>query len=359
MGVYEKTPGSGVWYVLWYDDRGRRHREKVGPKNLAEKVYNRRKGEAAQGKFFPEARKHQIRLKDYIKQNVALVKRRVRNTYVQDLYAKYWTHALGEMFLRQIEAGDISRHVAKRAAKVSGATINRELAFLSRVFNAAVVDGYVDANPVKLITRTKEAGRLRYLTEKEEKELRKFLRPDFWDLVQFAIHTGMRQSEQFKLKWVNVDLAAGFLFVPVSKHGGSRRVPLNDTSRAILQRQPSRMKGEFVFTETLEGRPRNAKNFTRRTFANALLKAKIDDFRWHDLRHTCGSRLAMAGADIRLIQEMLGHKTLEQTRKYAHLSPSHMSQTAKLLDVKKVTAPVAAPGTKAVAKRRAQGGRHA
>ena len=84
----------------------------------------------------------------------------------------------------------------------------------------------------------------------------------------------------------------------------------------------------------MEGTPLDARNYMHRVFMPALKQAKIEGFRWHDLRHTFASRLVMAGVDLRTVQELLGHKTMAMTMRYSHLSPQHQLDAVKRLDAK-------------------------
>ena len=129
-----------------------------------------------------------------------------------------------------------------------------------------------------------------------------------------------------------MNLANRVLTIPRSKHGGSRHVQLNDTAMAILRALPSRLQRRWVFPSATGKTPMSANNFRYRVFDVAVRQAKIEDFTWHDLRHTFASRLVMRGADLRSVQELLGHKTLAMTLRYAHLSPAHLHKAVKLLD---------------------------
>jgi len=128
-----------------------------------------------------------------------------------------------------------------------------------------------------------------------------------------------------------------------------RHVPLNDTAVAILRALPSRFQGGYVFPSAT-GTPLNGPNLLNRVFLPALRDVGIEDFRWHDLRHTFASRLVMKGVDLRTVQELLGHKTLVMTLRYAHLAPAHLHDSVKVLDAGR-TAPKTAPRARRAARR--------
>ena len=98
---------------------------------------------------------------------------------------------------------------------------------------------------------------------------------------------------------------------------------MNDAVGAILRDLPSRFRGSYVFPSQTGDTPLDSDNFRSRVFNPALKRAEIENFRWHDLRHSFASRLAMQGEDLLTIKNLLGHKTMEMTLRYAHLSPGH------------------------------------
>jgi len=91
------------------------------------------------------------------------------------------------------------------------------------------------------------------------------------------------------------------------------------------------MKGEWVFPSSKETTPMSGNNFTKRVFIPAVKKAEIENFRWHDLRHTFASRLVMKGNDLRTVQELMGHKDIKMTLRYSHLSPAHKMTAVQTL----------------------------
>ena len=333
-GVFERPKGSDIWWVRYADENGRLHREKVGPKGLALKVYTKRKNEIQERRFFPERiRQRDVLLKDMIDDYLKRAKGTLQSYRDCARHAERWKSIFRGKTLAQIVPGDVERYVAKRIAEVAPASVNRELAFLKHLFNVAIADGKADTNPVRSVKLFKENNkRVRFLSEEEETELRKAIGEIEWPIVAVAVHTGLRQAEQFKLRWENVDFATGIITVPRSKHGEARRLPMNDTAREILRTRPSRLKSAYVFASETGETPIDARNYMRRTFLPALKVAKIEGLRWHDLRHTFASRLVMAGVDLRTVQELLGHKTVAMTLRYSHLSPAHQLDAVQRLN---------------------------
>jgi len=331
-GVFERPRGSGIWWVRYHDEHGREYREKVGAKGLAADVYRKRKTEIAERRFFPERiHRREVPLGTMIDE----VLERTKNLRAACEYAragKSWKAALGRRLLSQVLPGDIQRYAARRLRKVAPATVNRELSFLRRVFNLALADGKVDRNPFRQVKFFKENNeRVRFLSDDEETRLQKALPPKDWQVVAIALHTGLRRSELFHLEWEHVDFTTGLLTVPRSKSGERRRVPMNDTVRDILRELPSRLKGRWVFPSKHGKTPLDPKNAMNRVFVPALKDAGIQNFHWHDLRHTFASRLVMAGVDLRTVQELMGHKTIAMTVRYSHLSPAHQLEAVQRL----------------------------
>jgi integrase len=329
-GVYEYPPGSDVWWIQYFVD-GRRRREKVGGKQAAIHRYQQRKTEAREGRL-PTPRRN-VAFDTFVREYLETERHRARSFITMQRHGRRWISRFGSRPLRSILPLDIEKWVSRRATEVSPASVNRELSFLRRVFNVALANALVDRNPVKSVKFLSEpSGRVRFLTEDEETRLREQVAEADWRVIAFAMNTGLRQGEQFGLLWSNVNLANRVLTVPRSKHGGARHVPLNDTAMAILRALPSRFHSRWVFPSATGKTPMNASNFLHRVFIPAVRRAGIDDFRWHDLRHTFASRLAIAGVDLHTIRELLGHKTMAMTLRYAHLSPTHLHQAVRALD---------------------------
>jgi len=138
----------------------------------------------------------------------------------------------------------------------------------------------------------------------------------------------MRKGEILNLKWSNVDFRTGHILVEETKNGEIRKVPINGKLTLTLESAKKVSSGEYVFSEN--GTPYGD---VKTGWWSALKRAKIEGFRFHDLRHTFGSRLGMAGVDIRTIQELMGHKDIKMTMRYSHPTPEHKKNAVKVLDL--------------------------
>ncbi len=238
------------------------------------------------------------------------------------------TPMLLEKFKRERRQGLTNRDQPRSAASV-----NRELACISKIFSLAVRNGQADSNPCSQVKRYPENNeRSRYLTAEEESALlaalngsRSYLRP----IVQFAINTGMRRGEILGLKWSWVDFARGCIRLPAdaTKNGKPRTVPMNQVVRKVLgasHRGGTVKPDELVFKNP---RTRGSLSDVKKSFRAACDDAKLEDFRFHDLRHTFGTRLADTGADPFVIAEVMGHSDLRMTKRYCHAT-DHRKQGA-------------------------------
>lgn len=334
-GVFDRPKGSGVYWIRYYV-HGHERREKVGSKQDAIDRYRQRKTEARNGTL--PARNREVLLSDFVTEYLANEKHRMRSFRNYERHGKVWSERFAGRTLRSILPIDIERWITRRASGgAAPATINRELSFLRRVFNVAMANDLVERNPFKRIKLLRENNaRVRWLTDGEETRLRKEVGDEHWPYVAFALHTGLRQGEQFNLRWEHVDLVNLVLTVPRSKHGEARHVHLNETAVAVLRDAPSRCVSDWVFPSRTGATPLEPHNFLNRVFAPALKEAGIRDFRWHDLRHTFASRLVMNGVDLATVKELMGHKTLAMTLRYAHLSTAHRVAAVRMLDARTI-----------------------
>lgn len=215
------------------------------------------------------------------------------------------------------------------------ATINRLIATIKHMFTKAVEWDLVEEGVHKRVRKVKlleeNNRRLRYLSQEESKSLVDLCEEHLRPIVITALNAGMRKGEILGLKWENIDLKNNFILLDKTKNGSRREVPINGTLRSTLLSLPRRLDIKYVFYD-----PKTGKSYQdiKRSFHSALRKAGIQDFHFHDLRHTFASHLVMAGVDITTVKELLGHKTLTMTLRYAHLAPAHKVNAVEMLDKK-------------------------
>lgn len=323
-GVFEKPPGSGVYWIR-YRVAGKEKREKIGLKSLARTVLGKRLAEIAEDRFLD--RKAPVTVAKVIADNLERSAGHKDHRHRVE-QAAWWTRALGHRQVRDVTPGDIERILAPLRKTKAAATVNRRRSFLSRVFSQAIEDDLADRNPVLKVKRLKENNiRVRSLTPEEESALARVMEPTDMALVRLAMHTGLRRGEQWRLRWSDIGLDGRHLRVQEAKSGEGRWVPLNAQARLALDvLRASQPKG----TERVC--PWTAAGFVRRRWERALKAAGIEGIRWHDLRHTFASRLAISGTPIYTIQRLLGHQSIEMTMRYAHLMPGHLADAVAVLD---------------------------
>jgi integrase len=210
----------------------------------------------------------------------------------------------GERIASTIKPADIDGWIAEHT-KTAG-TANRYRAVFSLVYREALRNGQVSMNPARLVRQRKESsGRIRYLLDEEEDRLCKWileLFPEHMPELTIAVGTGMRKSEQYGLVWKRVDFKRREVHLPKTKNGEARDIPMSVAVLAAFpQIKPPNVKPADRVFPILN---------PREWFETARAKAQLEDFRWHDCRHTFCSGLAMAGVPLKTIQMLAGHKTI-------------------------------------------------
>ena len=214
----------------------------------------------------------------------------------------------------------------------SPATAVRYLAALSHLFTLAEREWrWANENPVRLVKKPKEPrGRVRFLADEERERLlaacRESRSPRLYPLVVVAMVTGARQGELLNLRWQDVDLERGQAVLHDTKNGERRAVPLVGPAVEALREHG---KVRRIDTDLVFASENGKKTRPQRVFREALEEAQIERFRFHDLRHTAASYLAMSGATLGEIAEILGHKTLQMVKRYAHLTELHTKKVAE------------------------------
>lgn len=319
MGSVYKIGRNGSWAYA-FKAHGRRFvREGYRTRTAAKKAMTKRQRDLEAGylerKRFGEAADSY--LETYCRQNNSPATQKMKGLFLRR-FKEEW----GNRFLENISPFDIEKYRRKRLDEgVKHATVNRETACLKNLYTCAVAWGWVLSNPVKRV-RPLDEGPLRekWLTEAEFARLFEASNPTLQGIIWIAVNTGMRRGEIMSLNWKSVDLENRMIYVPRPKERRPKHIPINDALLEWFRNMPQ---------ERREGRLFRHKS-PRRAFDNAARKAGLTGLRFHDLRHTYASWLAMSGIPLHTISDLLGHSTPNLTKRYAHLSPQHRLDAANV-----------------------------
>lgn len=330
-GVYEKVPASNVWWIRYADATGRIRREKVGSKGAAVTLYSKRKTEVLQRVKLPENFKAKpVEMRELINEALRYSQNNNRGHNQDRLRLLHICREFGSRTADSITPQEIERWLTSQCW--SSGTINRFRSTLSLAFRLGIAARKLDQNPVRQVKRRREDnGRVRYLTAEEENRLRVVIAsryPQHMPELDIALNTGLRRGEQYSLAWEDVDFGTKMLTVSQTKNGETRHVRLNSIALAAMSEMYRNSPGSgYVFTNRHGDRLLKGRHW----FEPALREAVIRGFTWHCLRHTFASRLVMAGVDLRTVQQLMGHKTIQMTVRYAHLAPEHQMAAVEKL----------------------------
>ncbi|EUJ09400.1 site-specific recombinase XerD [Methylophilaceae bacterium 11] len=253
-------------------------------------------------------------------------------THLEDKRKLAWMHQyLGDLTLNDINQDVIDKIRSAKLKEASKATTNRYLALIRSILIRARDEWeWIDKAP-KIRLFKESNSRERSLTSDQLQALMQELPAHQRETVMFALATGLRQRNVLELEWsqVNLELRHAWIHAGQSKNRRPIAVPLNDTAMQVLQRQLGKHETR-VFTYL--GKPLKAAN--TKAWSNALKRAGITDFRWHDLRHTWATWQRQAGTPTHELQRLGGWRTGAMVERYAHLAPDHLATAAKRLDAK-------------------------
>lgn len=318
-GVFERPVGSGKWCIQYFID-GRRHRETVGRKSDAIALYQKRKADGRAGVKLPTlGKKRGTLLLELIDDAVQFVS---DHKSLKSYKSKAWIikRELGMRLAESITPQELDLWLKGRDWEP--ATANRYKSFFSLCYREGMANGKVSVNPAKLVRPRREpSGRYRFLSREEYDTLHAIIaakRPLHLAEFVVSVHTGMRMGEQYRVTWRQVNEVRKTIELKDTKNSEPRTVHLNQIALAAIEsvRPRQTIAAELVF-------PLHAARGNGTWFDPCVKAAKVDDYTWHNNRHTFGSWLAMGGATIKEIQVAGGWKTIEMAARYSHLSPEH------------------------------------
>jgi len=299
------------------------------------------KTEAAvlEGKYFSaKSNRHTLNdLIDRYSREILPHKARLTAKY-QTQQLAWWREQFGHCRLSELTPESISVKMATLSEERGNATIRRYLAVLGHALNVAVKQWqWLDENPMRRVTKPPEPrGRVRFLSDDERERLLQACResrsPYLYTVVVLALSTGARKMELLGLEWCQVDFIRGAIHLEETKNGERRVLPLTGHALGLMQQHASgrRVDTNLMFPSRSGAKP----IYIRDAFEAAVQRAGISDFCFHDLRHSTASYLAMSGCSLAEIAEILGHKSLEVTRRYAHLSEGHTRKVIAEMNTK-------------------------
>ncbi len=257
----------------------------------------------------------------------------------------WWKEQLGEYLLLDLTPSLIAECRDKLARTISGrnlitspATVNRHMTALSHALTIAVKEwGWIEDSATRKVTKLREPrGRVRFLSGEERGLLLKACRESsnklLYTIVVLALSTGARKMEILGLRWPDINFEKNTIVLHETKNGDRRVLPLAGHALELLQQHYAgrRLDSDFVFPSIDGLQPIDI----RSAWEAALERAGIQDFRFHDLRHSAASYLAMGGASTMEIAAVLGHKTLSMVKRYSHLSEAHNADVVRRMNDK-------------------------
>jgi integrase len=255
----------------------------------------------------------------------------------------WWKQRLGKYALCDVSPAmiasgrdDLLQGTTKKGTQRSPATVVRYIAALSHVFTIGIKEfGWLEVSPVSKITKPKESpGRVRFLNDEERAQLleacKNSYNPFLYIVVVLAISSGMRQGEIMHLTWKQVDLIRKQIILEKTKNKTCRTIPLASLALELLRKhlQERQLHHNLLFPGKILGKPLDL----RKAWVSALKQAGIKDFKFHDLRHCAASYMAMSGSSLVEIGILLGHKRLEVTKRYSHLSQKHITKVVERMN---------------------------
>ncbi len=335
---------------------------------LAKNWANAIESDMKRGKYKSEAQAKRHTLKELIDKYIEekLPERKKEYQAEFEMQLNWWKSKIGAYLLSEITPSLLSKYKnilskevdsrtkpdkkkkkseneeSKKPKLKSKATVNRYMSCLSIVLTKAVKEWeWIESNPMLRVDKFKEPkGRKRFLSQEEQTNLLNACKNSgnnlIYLLVVLTLSTGARYGELLNLKWENVKIndktRTVTIYLMNTKNGDSRTVFAYGLGYELLKQHSKirKINSKYIFA-----RPDGLKPYDlRKQWEKALKNANIEDFRFHDLRHTTASNLAMNGASLRDIAEILGHRTLQMVQRYSHLTEQYTEKVLKELNEK-------------------------
>jgi integrase len=341
-GIYERSDAKGYW-GSWTAADGRRVRRRIHVSTLeqartalaAEKL--KVEEQIKFGKPLPTEETFTAFAADFLKHQERRIASQVTRGKIsateyerqRGIIENHLKPYFGTMRLANIRRKDVKTYIDSRTGAVSDATIIKECNVLKRMLNLAVELEKISANPAHRAPLPQAPeGRCRYLTAPELGDVLTACPPWLQPIAGLAVALGTRRGELLAVRWEDIDMKAGTVLLRHTKSGKKRPAFINDLATQVLisiNGGSQKVRRGLLFPDVTPAQVTVA-------FVRACGKAGIEDFSFHDLRHTYASHLRMNGADLHDLQKLLGHSDPRMTNRYAHLTNEHLGNAARRLD---------------------------
>ncbi|HLG18380.1 MAG TPA: site-specific integrase [Bdellovibrionota bacterium] len=336
MGVYKKDQN---WFIDYYVNH-KRYRESVGPgtKRDAEKALAKRKVQIKENRIFDKKLHCDLTFEEMAKGFIDSSKGRPGTRARNETSCKHLVAYFKARKIRDIQPSDVEAYKESRSqdTKRNGkpimvSTVNRELACMKAMFNHFIRDRKIDFNPVRDVSFFNEEHlqRDRVLTPEEFDTLLDAASPDLRPILELAYYTAMRKGEILNLTWDKVDVRKGFIHLTPedTKTSRKRDIPLNAHLVDLLTHKVRRLHCDYVF----DFRGKRLGNF-KTAFKNACRRAGIENFHFHDLRHTAITRWVKAGIPESAVMMVSGHRTRSVFDRYVNLKTEDVKELMERAD---------------------------
>lgn len=331
MALYKR---GQVWYMSFvYQGIRYRKSTETEDRKLAQRILDKIKGEIAEGKWFGKLPGEDKTFEDMTKKfEEESIPKRSRVVYTSVL--RTLSKAFKDSLLTSITPNAVNRFKKDLRDKGEKATsINQKIRILKRMFNVATSEWeWFKESPIRFVHLEREGKkRERWATLEEEERLLSYCPDWLKEIVIFDLNTGLRLSELCNLRISDVDLFRRTISIVETKNDEPRIIPLNQRSHNLLR---EKLKVRSISCDQvfqLKGKPIK-KHIIQIAFGGTCLAAGIEDFHFHDLRHTFATRIVQLGEDLYKVQRLLGHKSPTMTQRYSHHSSESLRGSVDVLD---------------------------
>lgn len=336
MGLYKR--GHIWWMRFTYKGRVIKRSTEVKDRKLAEKIYHKVMSEIAENKWFERLPGEKKTFRELMEKY--LIEYSTRNkapsTHRRDKsLAAHLLNTFGNLTLSEITPKQIAEYKTRRRKEgAAPKTVNDELKLMGHAFNLAIKEWeWVKENPVSRVSKERVNNqRDRWLTYEEEQRLLENSPEWLRQIIIFALNTGFRRSEIINLQWQQVDLFRKTITLLEQKNRSKDTLPFNAKVYEVLKERAKlrHIKSSYVFYNA-NGNRIDGDNLSR-VFRNAVKRAGIQNFRFHDLRHTFATRLVQSGVDIYTVQKLGRWKCISMVQRYAHHYPESLRYGVEVLE---------------------------